>query len=180
MTEWHMKSRRKPSGGILRTGKRCDKKLAWRGGIFATTTIVRKEEDVLIERGKGKGVKLKVKKVKNASVTDSKTNKATKAEIIKVIENPANRHYTRRNIITKGAIILVKIAGKEEAATVTSRPGQSGAVEAVLLDEKELEKLKEIKEKVAKPKKEQKMKKEPKEKKKGPEEKPAKEKEKAD
>ena len=49
-----------------------------------------------------------------------------------VEENKANRLYTRRNIITKGAIINVKINGKEQTAKVTSRPGQSGVVQAVL------------------------------------------------
>ena len=158
MTEWHMKSRRKPSGGILRTMKRSDKKLAWRGGDFASTSIVQKEEEVLIEKGKGRAEKLKAKKAKYASITDRKTNKTTKAEIEKVILNPADRHFTRRNIITKGAIIQVKVGGKEEAARVTSRPGQSGAVEAVLLDEKERQELEKVKEQKAKPKKEPKKK----------------------
>ena len=48
-----------------------------------------------------------------------------------VVENPANPNYARRNIITKGAVIETS-AGE---ARVTSRPGQSGQVNAVLLDE---------------------------------------------
>ncbi|RLF79472.1 30S ribosomal protein S8e, partial [Thermococci archaeon] len=44
---------------------------------------------------------------------------------------PANRQYVRRNIITKGAIIQTEI-GK---AIVTSRPGQDGVVNAVLIKE---------------------------------------------
>ncbi len=50
------------------------------------------------------------------------------ATIENVIENSANPNYVRRNIITKGAIIETA----EGRARVTSRPGQSGQVNAVL------------------------------------------------
>ncbi|MFC7046597.1 30S ribosomal protein S8e [Halobacteriaceae archaeon GCM10025711] len=53
------------------------------------------------------------------------------AEIQNVVENPSNPNYIRRNIIVKGAIIETDL-GK---ARVTSRPGQTGQVNAVLLDE---------------------------------------------
>jgi small subunit ribosomal protein S8e len=48
-----------------------------------------------------------------------------------VVENDANPNYVRRNIITKGAIIETD-AGR---ARVTSRPGQTGQVNAVLVNE---------------------------------------------
>ena len=47
-----------------------------------------------------------------------------------VVENPANPNYVRRNIITKGAIIKTP----EGRARVTSRPGQTGQVNAVLIE----------------------------------------------
>lgn len=53
------------------------------------------------------------------------------ATIENVLENAANPNYVRRNIITKGAVIETS----EGPARVTSRPGQSGQVCAVLLDE---------------------------------------------
>ena len=65
-----------------------------------------------------------------AYVVDPKTKKTTKTEIITVVENAANIHYVRRNIMNKGAIITTKI-GK---ARITSRPGQSGTINAVLLE----------------------------------------------
>jgi small subunit ribosomal protein S8e len=65
-----------------------------------------------------------------AYVVDPKTKKTTKTEIITVVENAANIHYVRRNIMNKGAIINTKI-GK---ARITSRPGQSGTINAVLLE----------------------------------------------
>jgi len=64
-----------------------------------------------------------------AYVIDPNTNKTTKTEIVTVVENSANIHYVRRNIMNKGAIINTKL-GK---AKITSRPGQSGIITAVLL-----------------------------------------------
>jgi small subunit ribosomal protein S8e len=52
------------------------------------------------------------------------------AEIEDVVENDANPNYVRRNIITKGAIIETS----EGRARVTSRPGQTGQINAVALD----------------------------------------------
>ena len=80
-------------------------------------------------RTKGANTKTIAKTVNQAYVIDPKNNKTTKTEITSVVENKANIHYVRRNIINKGAIIETKL-GK---AKVTSRPGQTGSVNAVLL-----------------------------------------------
>ena len=82
-----------------------------------------------IVRTRGNNRKTRVKTTNIAYVIDPKTNKTTKTEIISVVENQANIHYVRRNIINKGAIIETKI-GK---AKITSRPGQDGTVNAVLI-----------------------------------------------
>jgi small subunit ribosomal protein S8e len=58
-----------------------------------------------------------------------KDKKATKVKITSVIENPANRHYVRRNILTKGTIVETE-KGK---ARITSRPGQTGSLAGVLV-----------------------------------------------
>ena len=60
--------------------------------------------------------------------SDGETEHAT---IEDVVENEANPNYVRRNLITKGAIIETS-AGR---ARVTSRPGQEGQVNAVVVDE---------------------------------------------
>lgn len=62
------------------------------------------------------------------NVTDKK-GKATKTEILTVVENPANPNLVRRNILTKGAVVDTKM-GK---VRVTNRPGQEGSVSGVLL-----------------------------------------------
>ena len=80
-------------------------------------------------RTRGNQQKITAKTVDIAYVVDPKTNKTTKAEIKTVLDNPANINYIRRNIITKGAIIDTSI-GK---ARVTSRPGQVGVVNAILI-----------------------------------------------
>lgn len=53
------------------------------------------------------------------------------ATIEGVSENNANPNYVRRNIVTKGAVIETS----EGPARVTSRPGQDGQVNAVLVDD---------------------------------------------
>ncbi|MBX7076378.1 MAG: 30S ribosomal protein S8e [Methanobacteriaceae archaeon] len=63
------------------------------------------------------------------NIINPETNKAENAEIYNVIENKANPNYVRRNIITKGAIVETS-AGK---AKVTSRPGQDGVINGVLI-----------------------------------------------
>ena len=80
-------------------------------------------------RTKGGGAKIRVLATTTANVYDPKTKKAVKAAITNVVENPANRYYVRRNIITKGTVIETE-KGK---ARVTARPGQDGTVNAVLL-----------------------------------------------
>ncbi|MFB6120296.1 MAG: 30S ribosomal protein S8e [Halobacteriaceae archaeon] len=64
-----------------------------------------------------------------ANVTDDEGN-TEHAVIEDVVENEANPNYARRNIITKGAIVETD-AGR---ARVTSRPGQNGQVNAVLVE----------------------------------------------
>lgn len=91
-------------------------------------TELGKESHVVL-RTRGGNNKTRVYRTETANVTDPKTGKTKRAEIKGVLENPANIHYVRRNIITKGAVIDTK-AGK---ARVTSRPGQDGSVSAVKL-----------------------------------------------
>ena len=80
-------------------------------------------------RTKGGNSKIRAKTTNVAYVIDPENKKTTKTEIVSVVENKANIHYVRRNIINKGAIIETKL-GK---AKVTSRPGQSGIINAILV-----------------------------------------------
>ena len=64
-----------------------------------------------------------------ANVYDPKLKKHFKLKILDIVENPANRHFVRRNIITKGAIIKTEKGN----AKVISRPGQQGSINAVMI-----------------------------------------------
>ncbi|SJK84582.1 30S ribosomal protein S8e [Cuniculiplasma divulgatum] len=64
-----------------------------------------------------------------ANVYDSKQKKTTKSQIKTVKSNPANPHYVQRNLMNKGTIIVTELG----EARITSRPGQDGVINAVLL-----------------------------------------------
>ncbi|MFW6384082.1 MAG: 30S ribosomal protein S8e [Halodesulfurarchaeum sp.] len=63
-----------------------------------------------------------------ANVTED--GETARVEIENVIDNPANPNYARRNIITKGAILETE----RGYARVTSRPGQTGQVNAEIVE----------------------------------------------
>jgi small subunit ribosomal protein S8e len=126
---WQGKDNKKPSGGIRRPAFKIKKKAKL--GSEPTMTRLGTKDKVILDRVRGGNVKRRAKIISYAVVIDKKTGKARKEKIINILETPANREYARRNIITKGALILVE-SGK---AIVTSRPGQDGIVNAVLLQE---------------------------------------------
>jgi len=76
-------------------------------------------------------LKNKILADKFACITDPKTGKTEKVEITRVVKNPANIDYDRRGVITKGAVIETSLG----QARVTSRPGQHGMLNAVLIGE---------------------------------------------
>jgi small subunit ribosomal protein S8e len=80
---------------------------------------------------KGGGRKTVMLSTDIVNLLDPKTKKHSKAKIKNVLKNPANRHYVRRNILTKGTVIETE-KGK---ARITNRPGQEGTVNAVLVAE---------------------------------------------
>jgi small subunit ribosomal protein S8e len=77
----------------------------------------------------GNNLKVKTVKTDMANVLNPKTKKNKVVKIKNVVDNPANKNYIRRNILTKGAVIETEL-GK---AKITSRPGQEGTVNAVLM-----------------------------------------------
>jgi small subunit ribosomal protein S8e len=79
---------------------------------------------------KGGSVKERLFETTSANLFNPKSKKYEQATIKMVTENPANRNFVRRNILTKGTIIDTN-KGK---AKVTSRPGQDGVVNAVLIE----------------------------------------------
>jgi len=97
------------------------------GRLPAFTKIGKEQKKIIRTRGGNRKVKLLSTEV--ANVYDPKERKHFKVKIVTIKENKANRHFVRRNIITKGAIIETE----KGLARVTSRPGQDGVVNAVLI-----------------------------------------------
>lgn len=130
MVEWKKVSRRKVTGGINNAVNAKTKSLSEKGGKFSKTTVA-KEDKRYKTRTVGGTRKVKISHAQYVLISEG--NKIVKAKIIDVTENPANKHFVRQKIITKGAVLKVDINGKEAKAKVTSRPGQSGQVTGVLV-----------------------------------------------
>ena len=126
MALWQGRSVRKSTGGRYRPLRK--KRKYEIGAELQTTTIGDRRTKIV--RGRGGNTRVRVLSENYANVRDPKSGKVTRAEIISVVENPANPNYVQRNIMTKGAIIKTS-AGK---ARITSRPGQDGAINAVLVE----------------------------------------------
>jgi small subunit ribosomal protein S8e len=119
------KSKRSASGARYISFR---KKKLYEKGTEPSLTRVGKRR-VKKTKGMGGNTKTKVFLTEIANVLDPKTKKYEKSKIKAVLENPANRHFIRRNIMTKGSIIDTE-KGK---AKITSRPGQDGTVNAILI-----------------------------------------------
>lgn len=128
MSVWHGDMRKqKPSGGRRRAYRK--KRKSELGSFPAETTLGELKRKTEKERGGNR--KLKLLRGKHVCVTDPKTGKTEKAEITRVAKNPANVDYDRRGVITKGAIVETASG----LARITSRPGQDGVLNAVLVNE---------------------------------------------
>lgn len=119
-----LRGRRKVSGGLYR---RIGKKLRNKGNT-PTYTLLGKESKAII-KGKAGLIKQRLFKAEIANVYDPKAKRNEKLKILTIVENPANRHFVRRNIITKGAVIKTDKGN----ARVVSRPAQDGIINAVLI-----------------------------------------------
>ncbi|MCW3999945.1 MAG: 30S ribosomal protein S8e [Candidatus Bathyarchaeota archaeon] len=117
--------KRKLTGGKKRVYR--SKKKYEAGGYPAETILGEPKRKVT--RGLGGNMKVKALTDKYASVTDPATGSTQKSEIVRVVRNQANVDYNRRGVITKGAEIETALG----LAKVTSRPGNDGIINAVLI-----------------------------------------------
>jgi len=121
---WQGKSRRKNTGGRLKLARK--KRKREMGSEFIEPRIGEYRKKILKCYGGHEKTKIKSTEYVNVSTSEG----AKRAKIQTVLENPANIHYVRRNVLTKGAIVETDI-GK---ARITSRPGQHGVLNAVLVE----------------------------------------------
>jgi small subunit ribosomal protein S8e len=97
-------------------------------GRTPTETVMGETKRLDID-GLGNTRKRPILRAQLVNVTDPEKNETYRAELEDVEENSANLDYQRRKVITRGTIIKTS-KGK---ARVTSRPGQDGVINAVLI-----------------------------------------------
>lgn len=117
--------KRKISGGRYRAWRK--KRVHELGKLPSFTKLGKKS--VKVVRTRGNNQKRSLLSGGIANVYNPKEKKYEKLKIETILESPSNRHFVRRNIVTKGTIIKTE-KGK---ARVTNRPGQEGNINAVLI-----------------------------------------------
>ena len=130
MAHWHGISRRKPTGGRLKRPNRYrGKRRTEIASEKQFATIGPPLRKVYRKRSGLRTVRILSDNIVN--VNDPKKGITKKANMVTVVESPADVNYVRRNIITKGAVVETDI-GK---VRLTSRPGKDGVLNGVLIDE---------------------------------------------
>lgn len=81
--------------------------------------------------GRSRTPKTKIVHTDQVNVSNPNTGLTERLEILEVISNPAKADYNRRRVITKGAIIRTE----RGLAKIVSRPGQDGALNAIVHQE---------------------------------------------
>jgi len=125
MAIWQGRPKRKPSGGRLRLAR---KKRKFEVGREKQYTHLGPRK-VKMYRTKGANSKARLLLVDTANVIDPKTKTMKKVKILTVKTNPSNPNYVQRNIMTKGATVMTELG----EAVITSRCGQDGVVNAMLV-----------------------------------------------
>jgi len=120
------RSKRKPSGG--RNTAAFTKRKS-RTGKEPTLSKIG-DRKLRVARQRGGSTKLRTAQIDYINVFDSKNKSFVKAKVEKVLFNPANRHYARRSIITKGTVVKTD----KGDVKVTNRPGQEPSVNGILVN----------------------------------------------
>jgi small subunit ribosomal protein S8e len=129
MAIWQGKPRRKATGGRLRLARNKRRFEIGREKQFTHLG----ETKVKLYRVKGaNNHKARLLMVNTANVVDPKTKLVKRVNILTVKSNPSNPNYVQRNILNKGATVMTDLG----EAVVTSRCGQNGVVNAMLVESK--------------------------------------------
>ncbi|MGI0053549.1 MAG: 30S ribosomal protein S8e [Thermoplasmata archaeon] len=125
---WQGRSRRKPTGGRLRSNRkkrRFEIAPELQHATIGPGTVKR-------YRGRGDNRKLRILTAERVNVFDPATQKMRSAKLITVRENPANPNYVQRNVVTKGAVVETELG----LVRIRSRPGQDGVLNGVRIEGK--------------------------------------------
>ncbi len=128
MAIWKFKSQKKVSGGKYHRSR--DKRKREIGREPALTLLGKKR--IKLIRTRNNGSKTYLLGNNSANVYDPKTKKFYKLQIKTVKDNNANKNFIRRNIMTRGAVIETEMG----LAKISNRPGQEGAINAILIQSK--------------------------------------------
>jgi small subunit ribosomal protein S8e len=122
---WHRRSGRTETGARL---KKFKGKRKYEMGRTPTETVMGEPKRKVVD-SKGKANKSPLMRTNMVNVTDPKTGTTSHADLQDVEENSASVDYQRRKVITRGTIIKTS----KGLARVTSRPGQDGVINAILI-----------------------------------------------
>ncbi len=130
MAHWHGISRRKPTGGRLKRPNRYrGKRRTEIASEKQFSSVGEPNRKYYRKRSGMQTVRILYDNIVN--VNNPKKGTTTKANLLTVVESPADVNYVRRNILTKGAVVDTD-KGK---VRLTSRPGKDGVLNGVLVDE---------------------------------------------
>lgn len=124
MALWQGKPNRKITGGRLITNRGKKKFEIGREKQFTKIGV----QSLRQYRTTGGNTKVGMLSAEYANVVNKTANTVHKTKILTVKSNPSDPNYIQRNIINKGAVITTE----DGDAVVTSRPGQDGAINAIL------------------------------------------------
>lgn len=125
MTQFQGKSHKKFTGG-----KRVSGRAKKRHELGREPTLPRTgPESRSIIRTLGGNTKVVLRRGEYANLYVPVEKKMYRVRIVTVKSNPANPHYVQRNIMNLGTVIETD----KGMARITSRPGQAGIINAVLI-----------------------------------------------
>lgn len=125
MARSQARSKRKYTGKKYKHFKKKRKRELERPTIDTTIDDEKKKK----QRVMGGNTKLKLFSSQYINVTDPNTNKTSKVRILGFESNDASKDLNRRHILTKGAVVETELGN----AKISSRPGQHGTLNGVLL-----------------------------------------------
>jgi len=124
--QWQGESVRKVTGGRRRPAAM---KRRTEIGLAPADTHIGEDRSRII-RTTGGNEKVRALRASFANVTNPANGETKKVRIETVEKNTANPNFVRRNLLTKGAVIKTDLGH----AKITSRPGQDGIINALLLE----------------------------------------------
>ena len=127
MARSQARSKRKYTGKKYKHFHKKRKRELERPPIYTEIGVEKKKK----QRTLGGNFKLKLFSSTFINVTDPVTNKTKKVKILKFESNAASKDLNRRHILTKGTIVETE----EGLARISSRPGQHGILNGVLITE---------------------------------------------